>query len=150
MLNHVLITTTCTLRQSSLIISRQREQHIRRGLGSVLACFHLWVTNRRFVFILRRLDSIEKNRMENALTLFIPRFFFVMVGVYRVLHMILQFNFRKVCLYSFAYAQKGMSPLSRTPTDLGNDLSEELRSRMGKTQSAQSFVSIPTIISGFP
>jgi len=35
---------------------------------------------------------------------------------------LLQFNFRKVCLYSFAYAQKGMSPLSRTPTDLGNDL----------------------------
>jgi hypothetical protein len=41
-------------------------------------------------------------------------------GRYRVLHMILQFNFRKVCLYSFAYARKRMSPLSRTPSDLIN------------------------------
>ena len=77
MLDHVLTTMTC-IRRSSLIISTQREQRIRRA--AVLACFDLWETNGCFVFILRRLDFIEKSRMDNALTLFIRRLLFVMVG----------------------------------------------------------------------
>jgi hypothetical protein len=86
MLDHVLTTTAYIPRQSSLIIPRQGEQRIRRG--TVLACFDLWVTNGRFVFILRRLDLIEKNRVDklHALTLFIPRFLFVMVNLEKCGH----------------------------------------------------------------